>query len=136
MKFKTLTGSTRSVSNIKKHLIDWDKKSRSKFQFKVKKFLESFWGNHVVFEEFPIAGTRMSLDLYNANKKVAIEVQGAQHTKYVKFFHGNYKNNYIAQLDRDNQKLKFCEINDITLIEIYEKDILSEELFEKYGLIL
>ena len=36
MKFKTLTGSTRSVSNIKKHLIDWDKESRSKFQFKVK----------------------------------------------------------------------------------------------------
>ena len=40
MKFKTLTGAQRRVSNIKKHLIDWDKKSRSKFQFEVKKFLE------------------------------------------------------------------------------------------------
>jgi hypothetical protein len=67
---------------------------------------------------------------------VAIEVQGAQHTKYVKFFHGNYKNNYIAQLDRDNQKLKFCEINDINLIEIYEKDKLSELFFKDMGLTL
>ena len=136
MKFKTLSGTIRGVSKIKKHLIDWDAKSRSKFQFNVKQFLEPYWSKHVVFEEFPIAGTRMSLDFFNANKKVAIEVQGAQHTKYVKFFHGNYKNNYIAQLDRDNQKLKFCEINDITLIEIYEKDVLGKELFEKYGLLL
>ena len=136
MKFKTLSGAIRRVSKIKKHLIDWDSKSRSKFQFNVKQFLEPYWNRHVVFEEFPVVGTKMSLDFFNANKKVAIEVQGAQHTKYVKFFHGGYKNNYIAQLDRDNQKLKFCEINEITLIEIYEKDILSEKLFEKYGLLL
>jgi hypothetical protein len=136
MKFKTLFGGTRRASNIKKHLIDWDGKSRSKFQFNVKKFLEPYWVRHVVFEEFPVVGTKMSLDFFNANKKVAIEVQGAQHTKYVKFFHGNYKNNYIAQLDRDNQKLKFCEINDINLIEIYEKDKLSELFFKDMGLTL
>jgi hypothetical protein len=136
MKFETLFGGTRRVSNIKKHLIDWDRKSRSKFQFNVKKFLEPYWSRHVVFEEFPVVGTKMSLDFFNANKKVAIEVQGAQHTKYVKFFHGKYKNNYIAQLDRDNKKLKFCEINDIKLIEVYEKDNLSESFFKDMGLIL
>jgi hypothetical protein len=136
MKFKTLTGSTRSVSNIKKHLIDWDKKSRSKFQFKVKKFLESFWSNHVVFEEFPIAGTKMSLDLYNANKKIAVEVQGGQHTKYVPHFHGGYKNNYIAQLDRDHKKMQFCELNNILLVEIYPDDEINEKTFEKYEVYL
>jgi len=136
MKFKTLSGSTRRVSKIKDHLIDWDKSSRSKFQFNVKKFLEPYWSRHVVFEEFPVVGTKMSLDFFNANKKVAIEVQGAQHTKYVKFFHGGYKNNYIAQLDRDNQKLKFCEINDIQLIEVYKEEELTESFFEKMGLVL
>ena len=136
MKFKTLTGSVRSVSKIKKHLIDWDKKSRSKFQFKVKAFLEPYWSRHVVFEEFPVVGTKMSLDFFNANKKIAIEVQGGQHTKYVPFFHGGHKVNYLSQLERDHNKLKFCDLNNITLVEIYEKDVLSEELFEKYEVIL
>ena len=133
MKFKTLTGATRSVSNIKKKLIKWNKKSRSKFQYRVKKFLEPYWDNHIVFEEFPIVGTRMSLDFYNANKKIAVEVQGGQHTKYVPHFHGGYKNNFIAQLNRDQKKLDFCRLNDITLVEIYEKDEINEKLFGKYG---
>jgi hypothetical protein len=136
MKFKTLFGATKRVSKIKNHLIDWDEKSRSKFQFNVKKFLEPYWSRHVVFEEFPIVGTKMSLDFFNANKKVAIEVQGGQHTKYVPYFHGGHKVNYLSQLERDHNKLKFCELNDILLIEIYEKDILSEDFFEKQGLSL
>ena len=136
MKFKTLFGVTKRVSKIKNHLIDWDEKSRSKFQFNVKKFLEPYWSRHVVFEEFPIVGTKMSLDFFNANKKVAIEVQGGQHTKYVPYFHGGHKVNYLSQLERDHNKLKFCELNDILLIEIYEKDILSEDFFEKQGLSL
>ena len=55
------------------------------------------------------------------NKKIAIEVQGSQHTKYVEFFHGN-RFQYLQQLKRDEKKLKFCEANDIALIEIYPKD--------------
>jgi len=129
MKFITLTGQFRRVSNIKKHLIDWDKPSRSKFQFFVKQHIKQYWFNHIVFEEFPIVGTKLSLDFYNANKKIAIEVQGQQHIKYTPFFHGNYKNNYLAQLDRDKKKLKFCEINDLRLIEIYPNDKLGSFVF-------
>lgn len=136
MKFKTLFGSTRKVSNIKKHLISWDSKSRSKFQFKVKNFLKPYWENHVVFEEFPVVGTRLSLDFYNANKKIAIEVQGGQHTRYVPYFHGGHKVNYLSQLQRDNDKFKFCDINDIKLVEIYDSDIVDEIFFKKNGVIL
>ena len=93
MKFKTLNGSERKIIGINKYLIDWDGDSKSKFQKSVKNFFEEYWKRHVVFEEFPIAGTRMSFDFYNANKKIAIEVQGGQHRKYVPFFHGGYKNN-------------------------------------------
>lgn len=134
MKFKTLSGSTRRISNLKKHLIRWDKNSRSKFQLKVKNFLEPYWSNHVVFEEFPIPGTKLSLDFYNANKKIAIEVQGAQHTSYVPFFHGNYKNNYLNQLNRDNQKLEFCQLNDLTLVEIFPDDKICVDLFKKLNI--
>ena len=133
MKFKTLTGSIRGVPNMKKKLVSWEKKSRSKFQYRVKRFLEKYWKHHIVFEEFPIVGTRMSLDFYNANKKIAVEVQGRQHTNYVPHFHGHHKINYINQLKRDQDKNKFCEINDITLIEIYDKDELNEDLFRNFG---
>lgn len=77
----------------------------------------------------------MSFDFYNANKKIAVEVQGAQHTKYVKFFHGS-RFKYLEQLKRDDKKFRFCEINDIKLIEIYPQDVVSIELFESFGVIL
>ena len=49
------------------------------------------------------------------------------------FFHGKNKINYINQLKRDADKLEFCKINDIKLIEIYESDTVNEELFIKFG---
>lgn len=133
MRFKTLTGSSRSVHKSKKYLVDWDGKSKSKLQRATKLFLKKYWNRHIVFEEFPVAGTKLSLDFYNANKKIAIEVQGRQHTEYVPFFHGKNKINYLNQLRRDSEKLKFCEINDIKLIEIYETDKVDKELFLKFG---
>ena len=136
MRFKTLTGASRKVIGAHKYSIDWTGKSRSKFQKSVKTFLEPYWRRHIVFEEFPIAGTRMTLDLYNANEKIAIEVQGGQHTKYVPFFHGGYKNNYLAQLKRDHQKNDFCELNNIKLILIFEKDKLSKEFFKNLDISL
>ena len=136
MKFKTLHGSSKRVPKIKNYLIDWDKKSKSKLQFGVKQFLKKHWANHVIFEEFPVAGTRLTLDFYNASKKIAVEVQGPQHRKYIPFFHAGYRNNYINQLRRDKQKLDFCEINNIKLIEIYESDKLNKRLFKKFGITL
>ena len=136
MKFKTLTGSTRKIIGAQKYNIDWEGSSKSKFQKSVKDFLKDYWSRHVVFEEFPVAGTRMTFDFYNANEKIAIEVQGGQHTKYVPFFHGNYKNNYLMQLKRDHQKHDFCELNDIQLVEIYEKDKLSKDFFKKLDILL
>jgi len=135
MKFKTLSGSTAELKNAKRYLVKWDAESRSKFQFSVKEFLYPYWRTDIVFEEFRIVGTRLSFDLYNANKKIAIEVQGAQHTKYVKFFHGN-RMKYLDQLKRDDKKLRFCEINDIKLVEIYPNDKVNIELFESFGVVL
>ena len=133
MRFKTLNGAQRAVKKAKNYLIDWDGSSRSNIQFNVKRFLYKYWKNHIVFEEFPVAGTKLSLDFYNANKKIAVEVQGKQHTKYVPFFHGKNRINYIHQLQRDRDKLKFCEINEIQLIEIYDGDIVNEKLFKSFG---
>ena len=88
-----------------------------------------------MFEEFRLVNTLLSFDFYNANKKIAVEVQGGQHTKYVEFFHGS-RFKYLQQLKRDEKKLKFCEANGITLVEIYPKDKIDEELFLSFGVIL
>jgi hypothetical protein len=129
MKFVDQYGKQRNLKNAKKYLINWDKPSRSKFQTRVKGFLRSYWKHDVVFEEFRVVGTRLTLDFYNANKKIAVEVQGAQHTKYVKFFHKN-KFKYSDQLKRDEKKLQFCEANKIKLAEVYPEDKITASLFD------
>ena len=136
MEFKTIYGDTKRIKNVKKRIIDWSAPSKSKRQREVKKFLKKYWQSHVVFEEFPVAGTRLSIDFYNANKKIAVEVQGSQHTKYNSFFHGGHKNNYLEQLKRDEMKFKFCELNEIQLIEIYDGDIINLSLFKKFDVSL
>ena len=135
MNFISLSGKLRPLKNINRYTIDWDKPSRSKFQTNVKNFLKKYWFQNVVFEEMPIVGTRMSLDLYNANKRIAIEVQGRQHQSFVKHFHGNLLN-FKYQLDRDQKKESFCSRNDITLVTIFDKDIISTKLFEEQGVTL
>ena len=99
MVFKTLFGSTRKVKSVRKYLVKWDSQSRSKVQTSVKKYLKKYWLHDIVFEEFPLAGTRMTFDFYNATKNTIIEVQGRQHTKFVPFMHGNSKINYLKQYD-------------------------------------
>ena len=129
MKFIDLYGRQRNLKNAKKYLIKWEKPSRSKFQTRVKEFLRSYWEHDVVFEEFRVVGSRLTLDFYNANKKIAEEVQGAQHTKYVKFFHKN-KFKYSDQLKRDEKKLQFCNTNNIKLAEVYPQDRITASLFD------
>jgi hypothetical protein len=132
MKFKTLNGKIRTIRNVRNYLIDWDGGCRSKFQSSVKAFLRKYWEKDVVFEELKVVGTRLSLDIYNANRKIAVEVQGRQHLKFVPFFHGT-RLGYLDQLKRDEKKLEFCEMNGIKLVEIYPDDEISKEIFLRFG---
>mgnify|MGYP006979372245 CR=1 FL=1 len=88
----SITGRLMS-KNVSKYMINWDEGSRSKLQYRVKQFLKPFWCYQMVFEEFPVYGTRMEVDILNATKKIAIEVNGPQHKKYNEFFHANSRAN-------------------------------------------
>ena len=131
MTFKTLLGKKRRIKRPVIYLINWGKNSRSKLQGKVKNFLKVFWDGDVVFEEFPVVGTRLTLDFYNATKNIAIEVQGNQHTKYNKFFHKGNKINYLNQLKRDDEKLSFCDLNGIKLLEVHEGSVDFDSLHKE-----
>ena len=58
--------------NVSKYRIQWEKSSRSNVQFLVKQFLKQYWTNNIVYEEFPVYGSRMKVDILNATKKIAI----------------------------------------------------------------
>lgn len=133
MIFKTITGSSKKLKYAHKYRIKWGGKSLSKIQKRVKTILHPYWESHIVFEELPVVGTKLSIDFYNATLNLAIEVQGVQHTEYNKFFHNGRKTNFLNQLRRDEEKLRFCEANEIKMIEIHEKE---KEDFEKLELFL
>jgi hypothetical protein len=130
MQFQTLKGSKRKIKKPQRYIIDWKGKSRSKLQFRAKEAVFPYWRHDVVFEEFPVAGTRLTLDFYNATRKIAIEVQGTQHTKYNPFFHGKNRLNFIYQIEKDVMKADFCSLNGIVLVEIFEDTFDLEEMIE------
>ncbi len=132
MKLFNIYGKTVS-KNVSQYVIDWDGQSLSKIQFKTKQFLKQYWKNHVVYEEFPVYGSRLKVDILNATKKIAVEVHGPQHSSYSKFFHGESRLNYLKSIKRDVQKEKWLELNGIFLVEVYDFEVnqLSEQFFKQ-----
>lgn len=125
MYFLTSFGKRRKIKNVYKYIIDWDSKSRSKFQSKIKEHLSCLWEGDVVFEEFPVVGSKMTIDFYNATQNIAIEVDGEQHNSYNPHFHNKSKMNFLRQLKRDQQKEDFCCVNKISLVRITPDDIVD-----------
>jgi len=123
--------------NVSQYLIDWDASSRSKVQFNTKQFLKKYWKNHIVYEEFPVFGSRLKVDIVNATLKIAVEVHGKQHSAFNKFFHGDSRLNYLKSIKRDVAKEKWLSLNNFQLVEIYENEVkdLSEKFFvEKFNI--
>ena len=76
-----------------------------------------------------VTGHNLELDLYNDELKLGIEYSGAQHYKYIPFFHKNYEH-FQTQKYRDEIKRMLCEKNGIKLIEIpYTVKIKDMETF-------
>ena len=125
--------------SVNKYLIKWDGKSRSKLQFDVKQFLKRYWKSCIVYEEFPVYGSKLKVDILNASNKVAIEVQGNQHNSFNKFFHSDSRLKYLESIKRDVMKAEWLEKNNFKLIEIEESEInsISKDFFKnKFGLTL
>ena len=116
--------------NVSKYKIDWDGSSASNLQFNAKQFFKFYWQNHVVYEEFPVYGTRLRVDIINFTKKIAVEVHGQQHFQFNKFFHNNSRAKYLDSIKRDWEKTEWLELNKVKLIELEEKDI--NDLSVKY----
>ena len=84
------------------------------------------WQEHYVFYR----GNRLFLDFYLPELLVVVEVQGAQHDKFVRHFHGDAAG-YSASKYRDALKKEWAEEYGIKLVEIREADmpLTSAEVF-------
>ena len=125
--------------NVRKNLIDWQGKSRSKLQFKFKQFLYPYWKNHIVYEEFPVYGSMLKVDILNATKRIAVEVQGNQHESFNEFFHGHSRLKYLESIKRDVKKEKWLELNEFKFLELYESDLKNlspQYIEEKCGILI
>ena len=121
--------------SVTKYRIKWDGECRSNFQYEVKSFFKTFWYGQICYEEFPVYGTRMKVDLVNMTKRIAVEAQGAQHENFNKFFHNNSRANYLRSITRDHDKRVWLENNDFKVLEIFEEDLPSlsrEYILEKF----
>ena len=86
MKLIDVFGRVKSVS-LKKYRIDWDKESKSKFQFNIKHYFKQYWQYDNCVEEFPVLGTKLNCDLINFDKMFAVEADGNFHNTFSKFHH-------------------------------------------------
>ena len=81
MKLYDISGKLRYKS-VQKYRIKWDAECRSNLQYEVKQFFKAHWMGQICYEEFPVYGTRMKVDMINMTKRIAVEVQGAQHDSF------------------------------------------------------
>jgi hypothetical protein len=67
----------------------------------------------------PVTGGvfNLELDMFNKDMGLACEYNGAQHYKYIPYFHKN-KEAFINQKYRDELKRRMCKDNHVILIEV------------------
>lgn len=101
-----------------------DKQNKSNLHKNAAVLIKNIFKTSSILEEVQIQikqNKYLYLDFYLPLYKLAIEIQGEQHTKYNNFF---YKTplNFIKQKINDSMKQQWCELNNITLIKLeYDK---------------
>jgi hypothetical protein len=100
-----------------------DTTPRSGLHLKSRELLKSLFPIEQMLEEVPVPGEKLFIDFYLPMRKLAIEVHGEQHYKYVPHFHG-HQTAFIASKQRDSRKEEWCRVNGITLIVLpFSEDI-------------
>jgi len=82
-------------------------------------FNKPFTKSRPNFLNNPVTGGRFNLELdcYDENLRLACEYNGAQHYKYIPYFHKN-REAFLNQKYRDDMKRRICRQHGINLIEV------------------
>lgn len=116
----------RDVKRVKKGAPRQSKGAprQSKGEVECRRVLQSIFGKPFLsqrpdFLRNPVTGGNFNLELdcYNSELGLAIEYNGAQHYKYIPYFHRN-KEHFMNQKYRDDMKRRICKQHRIVLIEV------------------
>jgi len=103
-----------------------NKHKKSQDHIQARELLKETYPTLTILEEIPIPiaiSNYLYLDFYLPLYKVAIEIQGEQHFKFIQHFHRT-QYNFFLQKKRDSQKQEWCLLNSIQLIVFnYNEDI-------------
>jgi hypothetical protein len=90
-------------------------KPRSELHLQARTLLKTEFPNDLILEELTIPGEQLYLDFYIPRLKIAVEVQGEQHFRYVAHFHGSIASFKRGKIN-DKRKHEWCIINNIRLV--------------------
>jgi hypothetical protein len=118
MKVKGLDGRLHSWNLVGYVPLGDDEVKRSAPHKKARSILTEIFPRDRLLEEVPLPGSGgLTADFYIPSYKLMIEVHGEQHYQESTLFHKNYLD-FVKGQKRDSRKRKWCEINDITLVEL------------------
>lgn len=120
MKVRDLSGNITNWKLRGEIVTAHDSKSRSKLHSKARRILYELFPTMQIMEEVPInarPGTTQYLDFYINQIKLCVEVHGEQHYKFNSLFHSSARD-FLEQKKRDIDKIEWCELNNITYIEL------------------
>lgn len=116
--------STLHVKNYKYPKSQNTNKIESKGEAECRRVLESifkkpFTSQRPDFLRNPVTGGNFNLELdcYNEELRLAVEYNGAQHYKYIPYFHRN-NDHFMTQKYRDDMKRRICKENKVNFIEV------------------
>lgn len=107
-----------------------DTDKRSSLHVKARELLKELFPHDRILEELSLPGSKteyrrstLRADFFIPNRNLIIEVHGEQHHKFNPFFFKNKLAFYKAKA-RDKDKIEWCELNSMRLIEFnYNEDI-------------
>jgi hypothetical protein len=101
-----------------------DKRKRSKHHVRARKLIKEVYHSYRILEEVKLPGSTSAhkrsvlyLDFFIPNIRKAVEVHGRQHYEHIPFFHKS-KADFILAKARDEDKIEWCELNDIEIITL------------------
>lgn len=82
-------------------------------------------------------GKKLFFDFYIPELGILLEIQGQQHTRFIKHFHGD-KEAFLAQKNRDNLKIEYVQNAPfLSLIKFnYDEVVTKGLLFKKINAVL
>ena len=75
-------------------------------------------------------GQRLYFDFFIKELGVFIEVQGRQHTEFVKHFHGT-REAFLAQKARDNTKIEYVDAKGLCLVRFNFNEKITKALVRR-----